>query len=154
MSDFEKSIAPLDNEEEMNIHFFSATANWVVPGAIMAGQTPALASSVEETMKSLRNDAGITTFVCLQAEVLPQTEDGTDFGGIKDGNEVEKLPSYADVARSIENVPEPKFVYYGIRDEAEAESLEKLCELINDLKERVEQGEVLYIHCKAGMFIC
>jgi hypothetical protein len=150
-SDFEKHIAPLDNEEELKIHFFSDNANWVVPGVIMAGKSPALASSVEEIMKSLRSDAGVTTFVCLQAEALPQTEDGTDFGGIKDGNEVKNLPSYAEVARSVENAPEPNFVYYGIRDEAEAESLEKLGELINDLKRRVEQGEVLYIHCKGGM---
>ena len=146
-------LVPLSDEHEMMRHFFSPTANWVIPGAVMAGQSPARASSVPKIMEALRVEAGVTTFVCLQSEVPPQSEDGKNFGGTVDGNEASELPSYAEAARQIENVPEPKFVYYGIRDEEEAESLEILDILTNDLLKRVEDGEVLYIHCKGGMFL-
>jgi hypothetical protein len=148
------NLISLNNDEEMKQnHYFSPTANWVIPGSVMAGQSPARASSVSEMMQSLRVDAGVTTFVCLQSEVLPQSEDGIDFGGTKDGNEVDKMPSYAEAARQIENVTEPKFVYYGIRDEEKAQSLEVLHILIDNLVKRVENGEVLYIHCKGGTYM-
>ena len=153
MTDFSKAIAPPDNEEELKTHFLSATANWVIPQTLIAGQSPARSSSVQEEMVFLRKEAGVTTFVCLQSEVPPQTADGVDFGGTKDENEADKLPSYAEEARRVENDTEPKFVYYGIRDEEEAESLEVLDTLINDLVKRIEEGEVLYVHCKGGMLL-
>lgn len=151
MSDFSKTIASPHNEEEMKTHFLSATANWVIPQSLIAGQSPARASSVEEEMIFLRKEANVSTFVCLQSEVPPQTSDGVDFGGTKDENEADILPSYAEEARQVENVTKPKFVYYGIRDEEEAESLEVLHTLINDLVKRIQEGEVLYVHCKGGM---
>ena len=145
------TLPQLDNDEEMKKHFVSPTANWVIPDAVMAGESPARASSVPDRMKSLRADFGVTTFVCLQSEVPPQTADGADFGGTKDGDEADKLPSYASAARDVEGVDaEPQFVYYGIRDEEEAESLEALDVLIEDLLKRINNGEVLYVHCKGG----
>lgn len=137
-------------------HFFSSTANWVIPGAVMAGQSPARADDVATNMQTLRVDGGITTFVCLQAEVDPQVEtsegatNSVDFGGVKEGHEVDVMPSYASVASGVKGVDSPKFVYYGIRDEEQAESVEKLHTLIKDLMKRVNGGEVLYVHCKGG----
>ncbi len=143
-------LPQLDNDEEMKELFISPSANWVIPGVLIAGASPARSASVPDTMKDLRVGAGVTTFVCLQSEVPPQTEDGTDFGGTKDGNEADKLPSYAAAAREVDGVPEPKFVYYGIRDEEEAESVEVLHTLIDDLLKRIKDEEVLYVHCKGG----
>jgi len=166
-----QDLIPIDNEKEMiQSHFFSATANWVIPNKLMAGESPSNPTNVRETkdaMFALRLDGKITTFVCLQAEVPPQTsdEDCVDFGGVKlscsqhgevvptgQANKTVKiiLPSYADMARNVPNVPRPKFVYYGIKDDGVVESLEGLDVLIQDLVKRVEDGEVLYIHCTAG----
>jgi len=145
-------LIPLENDKELvKQHYFSRSANWVVPGKVMAGESPARVS-VKDSMESVRIEGGVTTFVCLQAEVEPQTNDYscTDYGGVKDGDEADILPSYADAARSVEDVPEPKFVYYGIRDEEEATSLQELNVLVEDLLGRIKSGEVLYIHCKGG----
>ena len=56
---------------------------------------------------------GVTACVSLPPEVPPQSEDGVNFGGTMDGSEASELPSNAEAAREIENVLEPKFVYYG-----------------------------------------
>lgn len=149
-------LVSLDNEDDMMKQvFFSDTANWIVPNMIMVGETPAKASSVTERMKSLRSHGGITTFLCLQAEVHPQAEGfrHVHFGGIEDGDEMGELPSYAEAARQVENSngEEPTFLYYGIRDMEEALTLNQLIALIEDLVKRVKDGEVLYIHCKGGM---
>ncbi len=143
-------LIPLENDEELvKQHYFSPSANWVIPGMVMAGESLSKIS-VKDSMHSVRVEGGVTTFVCLQAEVGPQSEQNSvDYGGVKDGNEIDDLPSYADAAQ-IEGVPEPKFVYYGIRDEEEAQSLEELNVLVEDLLGRIRSGEVLYIHCKGG----
>ncbi len=148
-------LIPLDNEKELvKQHYFSPSANWVIPGMVMAGESLSKIS-VKDSMYSVRVEGGVTTFVCLQAEVGPQSENdytysSIDYGGVKDGDEIGDLPSYADAARVVEGVPEPKFVYYGIRDEEEAQSLQELNVLVEDLLGRIRSGEVLYIHCKGG----
>ena len=145
------SLPELENEEELSRLYVSSTSNWVVPHVVMVGQSPARAKSVTNRMEFLLVDKGVTTFVCLQSEVLPQTENGIDLGGIQDGNEADILPSYADAACSVKGVSEvPKFVYFGIRDYDVAESLEGLDILIDNLLKRINDGEVLYVHCKGG----
>jgi protein tyrosine/serine phosphatase len=61
------------------------------------------------------------------------------------------MPSYANIATQVDPVSEPKFVYYGMKDDDIASSLDELRALIKNLVKRVqEDGEILYIHCKGG----
>jgi hypothetical protein len=60
-------------------HAFSTYSNWIVPGYLMLGRYPFVeprrCESHEQGQQQLQQilDAGITTFVCLQAE-LPRQE--------------------------------------------------------------------------------
>jgi len=140
----------LNHDVSMQKHFFSSTANWVVPRAVMAGASPARASEgPEKYLEKLINDAKITTFVCLQSEVNP-VDNAANFGGVNEGNEADEMPSYADAAIQVDPASPPKFVYFGIKDDETASSMEELQALIADLTQRVQEGQVLYIHCKGG----
>jgi hypothetical protein len=140
----------LNDEVSMEKHLFSSTANWVVPRAVLAGASPARASEgPEKYLEKLINDAKVTTFVCLQSEVNP-VDNAANFGGVNEGNEADKMPSYADAAIQVDPASPPKFVYFGIKDDETASSMEELQALIADLTQRVHEGQVLYIHCKGG----
>mmetsp|Transcript_13996 Transcript_13996/g.17687 ORF Transcript_13996/g.17687 Transcript_13996/m.17687 type:complete len:227 (-) Transcript_13996:200-880(-) len=144
----------MENNGDATKMYFSETANWIVPRTVMVGESPYMASSVKERMASLCIEGGVTTFVCLQAEVPPQPHDCMDFGGVKDEyeDEVSGTLSYSEVAKQIDNIDSNlKFVYYGICDFEPARSLQELDILIEDLANRVANGEVLYIHCKGGV---
>ena len=61
-------------------HAFTDWANWIIPGYLMVGQYPFVdphhvhdRTAGEERLKAILN-AGLVTFVCLQAELPPQTE--------------------------------------------------------------------------------
>eukprot|EP00980_Cylindrotheca_fusiformis_P024578 scaffold12116_cov125-Cylindrotheca_fusiformis.AAC.5 len=146
------SLTPLmtmDRSESSTLqdHFFTEQAHWVVPGLILAGQSPAQAKDdVEGYIQDLTARAKITTYVCLQSEVQPQPND------TQDGYEVleEALPTtYGHVATKVN--PAAKFVYYGMKDDEIAPSDESLQTLIANLTTRVQtRGEILYIHCKGG----
>lgn len=141
-------LPDVNDEDAMKAVNFSEQANWVVPGLVMAGQSPARQKDVEAYVSNLFQKAKVTTYVCLQSEVVPQSEDTVDMGGIQVGNEVQKLPSYAPMAKAAN--PDTKFVYYGMRDDEAAPSEESLTKLIDNLAGRVMKGEVVYIHCKGG----
>ena len=144
------TLTSLNDEISVENHFFSATANWVIPGAVMAGGSPARASEgADKYLVNLINDAAVTTFVCLQSEVNP-VESAENFGGVNKGNEADEMPSYANAAIQVDPATTPKFVYYGIKDEEVASSMIDLQALISNLQQKVQQGEVLYIHCKGG----
>lgn len=144
------SLKESGNEVDTAQFYFSESANWIVPRMVMVGESPYRSSSVEKTIQSLCKDGGVTTFLCLQAEVPPQSHDCVDFGGTKEMTEAVK--SYAEVAHQIEDIDSSnlKFVYYGIPDFEPARSLQELGILIEDLVRRVKEGEILYIHCKGG----
>lgn len=146
------TLTPLDDEISMQKHFFSETANWVIPGCILAGGNPVRASNggaVGKYLQNLVKKAKVTTYVCLQSEVYA-IDGAENLGGIQEGNETEEMPSYANIAQQVDTVSEPKFVYYGIKDDEIASSMEELRALIANLVKRVQDGEVLYIHCKGG----
>jgi hypothetical protein len=139
------------DEVSMQKHFFSETANWVIPGCVLAGGNPVRASegAVGKYLQNLVKKAKVTTYVCLQSEVQP-IDGAENFGGVQEGNEAEEMPSYANIAAQVDTVSEPKFVYYGIKDDETASSLDDLRALIANLVKRVQDGEILYIHCKGG----
>jgi hypothetical protein len=144
------SLTLLDDTKSTQNHFFSEQANWVVPGVVMAGQSPAQAKDVKAYIKDLSTRAKITTYVCLQCEVVPQSSDTEDLGGIQIGNDSDILPSYANTVSQVNPAAEPKFVYYGMKDDEIAPSDEGLQSLVENLSNRVHAGEILYIHCKGG----
>jgi hypothetical protein len=144
-------------------HEFSATANWVVPGLILQGRNPDSGrGSSEERMRKIREEGKVTTFVCLQAEIPPQTAD--DSVAIPGGSEAYKegflMPGFTNYAdEAVKFDPKPKFVHYGIRDMQTAETLDGLKVLTTDLCERIKTGQVLYLHCwggkgRAGLVAC
>ena len=143
----------------LDTHYFSATSNWLIPGHIMQGRHPGSGrGSATERVRAIVQDAGCTTFVCLQAECPPPDGSCTSFGGSNEWktNPMPGFTSYVQDARqaaaeSSGSKPEPKFVHFGIRDMNTAESLEELTSFVNHLKERVlHDDEVLYCHCWGG----
>mmetsp|Transcript_8876 Transcript_8876/g.16754 ORF Transcript_8876/g.16754 Transcript_8876/m.16754 type:complete len:241 (-) Transcript_8876:281-1003(-) len=146
------TLTNLDDEISMQKHFFSETANWVIPGFVLAGGNPVRASegNVAKYLQNLVKRAKVTTYVCLQSEVEP-IEGAENFGGIQEGNEAEEMPSYGKIAAQVDTVSDPKFVYCGIKDDELVSSMDELRSLIQNLVKRVqEDGEILYIHCKGG----
>jgi hypothetical protein len=115
--------------------------------------------SATERVRAIVQDAGCTTFVCLQAESPPESSAScTSFGG-SDEWKTNPMPGFIPYAQdaqqaaaaSSDGKPEPKFVHFGIRDMSTAESLEELSLFVNHLKQRVlDDGEVLYCHCWGG----
>jgi len=156
-------LVPLDDVDTLRQqHFFSPTSNWVIPGKVMQGRNPNSGrGSAKERVRALRQEGGISTFVCLQAEIAPLRLENCDcqvMGGSQDyqTNPMPGFTSYAQDALDVmppASVP-PQFVHFGIRDFQPAESLEELTTLITHLQQRVllsvETDEILYIHCWGG----
>jgi len=144
----------LHNEEALRAHYFSTYANWLIPNKVMIGENPAsVKSSIRKRIKALCKRAGCTTFVCLQSEIPPQTHQALMMGGYTDWKKnasLKMLPSYYyHVAKAVPNET-PNYIHYGMRDESEVHSLNDLKALMEELKGRINLGEVLYIHCDDG----
>ena len=145
----------LSNDDELKSHFFSQNANWLIPNLVLVGESPTWNKDPSTYLQSVRGDAGCGTFVCLQSEIPPQSEEAISFGGFQDYKETsDELPGYGNAAAAVkingELAPKPSFLHYGLKDEAGAFSMKSLDSLVTDLKKRLEGGEVLYIHCKGG----
>jgi len=91
-------------------HYFSDTASWVVPGAVLLGRYPGSCPSrpithdaQAELVMSLRR-AGITTFVCLQSELQPQDTCTAD----------EPAPGFRSYV--ADTGTDARFVHFGIPD--------------------------------------
>ena len=144
-------LTPLAPQPEcLAAHYFSDTAQWLVPGRIMLGRYPAScptrpipAAAQRERVTSIAA-AGVNTFVCLQAELPPQDTawDDSSQGVVPKGTFVQYgADALANGARTL---------HFGILDRQPAESLEALDRLVVELRRRVLDGDVLYIHCWGG----
>ena len=147
-------LSLLHDEEALKAHYFSTYANWLIPNKVMVGENPAsVKSSIRKRIKALCKRAGCTTFVCLQSEIPPQTHQALMMGGYTDWKKnasLKMLPSYYyHVAKAAPNET-PNYIHYGMRDESEVHSLNDLKALMEELKGRINLGEVLYIHCDDG----
>ena len=68
----------------------------------------------------------------------------------KKKSSLKMLPSYYyHVAKALPDET-PQYIHYGMRDESEVHSLDDLKALMDELKRRINLGEVLYIHCNDG----
>ena len=130
------SLPSLD-QDLLSSHSFSAAANWLIPGRVLLGANPTKGrGSALDRIIEIRQSGGCNTFVSLQAELPPM-----DSANCPD--------SYADDARAVAD-PAPHFLHCPIEDLRPADDLPWLAKTVDDLAERVRQGEVLYIHCFAG----
>ena len=136
-------LPDLDDGEALHAsHGYSEAANWLIPGLVLLGANPTKGrGSALKRLWPIRCDAGCNTFVSLQDE-LPAM-DSTDPEALHCSE------NYASEARECP-VDAPVFVRYPIVDLRPAPSLDFLAHCIEELADRVWNGEVLYIHCFAG----
>eukprot|EP00928_Gymnodinium_smaydae_P085518 TRINITY_DN68_c2_g1_i1.p1 TRINITY_DN68_c2_g1~~TRINITY_DN68_c2_g1_i1.p1 ORF type:complete len:773 (+),score=140.74 TRINITY_DN68_c2_g1_i1:74-2392(+) len=102
-------------------------SNWVVPTLLLCGDRSSLDS--DAGMNSIL-DAGLTTIVCLQTR--QETVTAVDYK-----------------KRAAAKKSGTKFVEQPIPDQEITDDA-VIGELITQLLERLNQGEVLYIHCRGG----
>mmetsp|Transcript_35444 Transcript_35444/g.90718 ORF Transcript_35444/g.90718 Transcript_35444/m.90718 type:complete len:357 (+) Transcript_35444:311-1381(+) len=128
--------------------------NWVIKRHMLAGAYPAsLDDRDTEDILSTLLEAGVTTFVCLQAEVsLEVTESSWRSGRglrpyIKDA---QRILSHAHALGNA-RITQPKidFLHLSIID-GSVTSDEAMTRLRDDCCARILRGEVLYIHCWGG----
>tara|TARA_B100000524_G_scaffold283674_1_gene159369 strand:- start:314 stop:1132 length:819 start_codon:yes stop_codon:yes gene_type:complete len=158
-------------------HYFSPTANWLVPRHVLVGRYPGSCPSryLDEATQSeritlLRTIGRVRTFVCLQSELPPQDlQDGpgswehvAPAGGAKASFRPTRgprasagfRPYYADAfgisGPKSTNLPDPEFVQFRIPDSGAAPSLKQLAVLVTSLGESIRSGKVLYLHCWEG----
>lgn len=175
-------LPPLDESYE-SACAFTDFGNWLIPGRLMLGRYPFVEPSRcrsrdvgEEQLRQLVK-AGVTTFVCLQAEIPPQEEmriGGVD-GFVPYRAAATLLASALSPPPSIEEIsalrtPEldrflpPRrhpaawqhrrrielgFAHCPIVDLGLPEP-DSLRLLLADLTQRLENGECLYVHCWGG----
>lgn len=123
--------------------------NWLIPGHLMIGGYPASfmgnISDSNEILKTLVQVVGINTFVCLNAEygknrIHPAYADDTTSACFGRNNIKAYNPSF-DKSQNFVHLPIPDMSIAG------KASVVRLCENIVD---RLQSGEKLYIHCSGG----
>ena len=152
-------LLPLsDSAAIASTHFFSSTANWLVPGHVLCGRYPGSCPSrpvgvdvARERMAQLRGKGGVSTFVCLQDE-LPAQDSAWPPEGIvgPQSNNAVSLQTEPFLPYRHDAGADARFVHFPIVDLSVAPSLERLDALVFDLASRVHGGEVCYIHCWGG----
>ena len=146
---------PINTDDIRNTHGFTNTAHWVIPNKLMQGARPALQDQVQTIVK----EAGCNTFVCAQAECLP--EEGSvlldNDGGVRK-SQPKDLPPYASQVISVMNEEgegstsnNPTFLYYGIVGMQSAKSIDSLSNAVHDIANRINNNETVYIHCGGGV---
>ena len=155
---------PINTDDIRNTHRFTTnTAHWVIPNKLMQGARPGLSSdtTLQDQVHTIVKEAGCNTFVCAQAECLP--EEGsilldTD-GGVRK-SQPKDLPPYASQVVSVMNEKgdgsgtsnKPTFLYYGIIGMKTAKSIDSLSNAVHDIANRIKNnGETVYIHCGGGV---
>ncbi|CAE7600943.1 unnamed protein product [Symbiodinium pilosum] len=136
---------------------FSEHANWLLPGHLMIGRYPYLnpvyCMSQQDADAQLRSllDAGVTTFVCLQSEIPPQIGAGAVWpkSGVPVRGFAGSFMPYAAKAQRLAPDKPLQFLHCPIQDLNTPQSQE-LSELVADLSQRMEAGEVIYLHCWGG----
>lgn len=132
-------------------HGFTNTAHWIIPGILMQAERPRL----DQISNIVREGARCRTFVCLQAECVPEVGSILlDDGGVQDWEcESMHMPAYCDEVQAITDEigePSPIFLHYGIRDMSTAKSIDGLVCVVSELANRIRLGETIYLHCLGG----
>lgn len=173
------SLMPLDGTYEA-AHEFSTYANWLIPGRLMLGRYPFIEPSRRLTREQGEQQlaqiltAGVTTFISLQAELPEQSQiPAGGVGGFLAYRPVADLilssmhgPPPMESLNALRNpylnkfLPEPRvkgaprpaelmYARYPIVDLGLPDQ-RKLMPLLADLRQRLADGQVVYLHCWAG----
>jgi len=169
-----KLVDLAEKSEIANKHFFSPEANWLVPGRILVGRYPAndpyiVCSPDEQYLKieKIVLEGRVTTFICLQAELPPQTKDSEGMlswvnGEIPSGHTrlggvfTRYMPDAVKVFESKKRdglFPAAKkldFVHMPIPDLSPAKSISLLQTYVQEVLRRVSNQEIVYLHCWGG----
>lgn len=132
---------------------FTNTAHWVIPGILMQGGRPTTATQIKKIVRNTNCE----TFVCLQAECIPeQNSILLHDGGVDDWKyNPLMLPAYGNelihaMNETYSPSPSPVFLHYGIRDMSTVKSMDGLMCLVSILANRIKAGETIYLHCYGG----
>jgi len=178
------ALVPLNDDYE-RCATFGDFANWLLPGSVMVGRYPyceksrCTSKAKGELQLTKIIETGISTFVCLQAEIPAQSQ--LSLAG-KDGF----LPyrSTAELIKSSQSPPPGMETMMGLRNptlnkflpdkkrappsyqsqapsytldfmhfpivDLSVPSAAELATLVQDLADRVIKGEKIYIHCWGG----
>jgi len=151
---------PIDTDDIRNTHGFTNTAHWVIPNILMQGSRPGFGVSSETTLQDqvqTIKEAGCTTFVCAQAECLP--EEGSilldNDGGVRKSQPKDLSPYASHVISAAKGDDstsnKPTFLYYGIIGMQTAKSNDSLSNAVHDIANRIKDNETVYIHCGGGV---
>mmetsp|Transcript_70304 Transcript_70304/g.217451 ORF Transcript_70304/g.217451 Transcript_70304/m.217451 type:complete len:212 (+) Transcript_70304:234-869(+) len=138
---------------------FSHFANWLLPQRLLAGRypyaNPGYCDSLSEADKQLNalvQDAKVSAFVCLQAELPPQADRRSwpPRGVHVPGFPGRFLP-YGERAQEVASALGRKvdFVHEPIQDLG-VPSRSQLSDLLARLESMLLAGEVVYLHCWGG----
>ncbi|MEW5305002.1 MAG: hypothetical protein WDW36_007574 [Sanguina aurantia] len=174
------TLPPLDAAFE-KAHAFKSFSNWIVPGSVMLGRyphvEPSLCTSRKQGEQQLTAilEAGVTTFISLQAELPPQSDltlaglNGflpyrataeliqaayndlppmDSMNGLRNPSLDKFLPPKKKPTTSW-NARQLHFLHSPIVDLSIPQK-ETLRALIADMEQRVANKEILYIHCWGG----
>mmetsp|Transcript_110255 Transcript_110255/g.195198 ORF Transcript_110255/g.195198 Transcript_110255/m.195198 type:complete len:286 (+) Transcript_110255:68-925(+) len=134
--------------------------NWLVRNSMIIGRYPCCDPTGRPTLIEARShmrflvENDVTTYVCLQAELPPQTgvwpADGVKLEGMGFTNNFVNYASIAaEEAMSLER-PTPIFLHFPIKD-MNVPSWELLVQILDSLLVRLRDDGCLYIHCWGGM---
>jgi len=117
----------------------TSSSNWVIKGVVLCGEYPGNENHDQHTSNLMAHTSvGVTTYVCLQQE--RELKHFRPY--IDDYREISKRLWGADTSAYYVNFP--------IEDGFTAPDDEKLLRFVEELIERIRDGEKLYIHCWAG----
>ncbi|CAL5229820.1 g13222 [Coccomyxa viridis] len=167
------SIPPLQPQAENfeQTHYFSTFANWIIPSHVVLGRYPYVepgdpktherrTHEGEEQLRRILN-AGITTFICLQATSCEQNPPQQEMerarllaraiGTPPGTQEVNGLRNQHDRLRSEPTRKQTTlhFEHWSIKDFC-IPTAEQAREITTDIRTLLESGEKVYMHCFGG----
>mmetsp|Transcript_32029 Transcript_32029/g.91951 ORF Transcript_32029/g.91951 Transcript_32029/m.91951 type:complete len:284 (+) Transcript_32029:74-925(+) len=138
---------------------FSHFANWLLPERLLAGRYPYVnpgycesSKEADEQLITLLQDAKVSTFVCLQAELPPQQDPRSwPPRGVRVPGFPGRFLPYATRVQELAAAMGCKvhFVHEPITDLG-VPSQEQLSSLLEQLENLLLAGEVVYLHCWGG----
>lgn len=121
--------------------------NWIIPDYVACGPFPGLDGvnytsddEVRENLQTLR-DAGIDTFVSLQAEVSPKGELNERF--------LWAFPQFKNYTEYLKDDKKVKYIHIPFEDMS-IPDMDRFMININTLLETLMRGKKLFIHCAGG----
>mmetsp|Transcript_18705 Transcript_18705/g.56585 ORF Transcript_18705/g.56585 Transcript_18705/m.56585 type:complete len:240 (-) Transcript_18705:437-1156(-) len=136
-----------------------STCNWLLPGRLIIGSHPNVgirspehkgvpSEALAPRMRKLLH-LGVRTFLALQQEVGPQ-QDLVVHDGLWFSTQWPYRPAALEAAAALGITEEIQFLRFPIADMRTPDPT-LLRPLLEDLERRLRAGEVVYMHCHAGV---